>query len=78
MINANTFPFGLIENYDLMNLNYSDCMKDLKNLPTYDIIDAARNFDSLNNYDIDENIVLNLNTRYYSAHEFQSFYHLSF
>ena len=47
-------------------------MKFLENLPTFDITSQAANFDSLKQYDIDENIIDNLNSRYYSAQEFQS------
>ena len=62
------FPYGL----ELLNINYADSMKSLENLPTFDITSQAANFDSLKQYDIDDNIIDNLNSRYYSAQEFQS------
>ena len=65
------FPYGLESNIELLNINYADSMKSLENLPTFDITSQAANFDSLKQYDIDENIIDNLNSRYYSAQEFQ-------
>ena len=65
------FPYGLESNIELLNINYADSMKSLENLPTFDITLQAANFDSLKQYDIDDNIIDNLNSRYYSAQEFQ-------
>ena len=69
---SHIFPYGLESNIELLNINYADSMKSLENLPTFDITSQAANFDSLKQYDIDDNIIDNLNSRYYSAQEFQS------
>ena len=47
-------------------------MKALENLPSYEITSQAANFDALKPSNIDENIINNLNSRYYATHEFQS------
>ena len=48
-------------------------MKSLEeNLPSYEIESKAHSIDSLNQFDIDENIISNLSSRYYSAFEFKN------
>ena len=69
---AQIFPFGLEDDKEVQNIMHSDSMKALENLPSYDIVSKAENFESVMQSDIDENIINNLNSRYYSAHEFQS------
>ena len=69
---AQIFPFGLENNQELLNITHSDLMKALENLPSYEITSQAANFDALKPSNIDENIINNLNSRYYAAREFQS------
>ena len=69
---AEKFPYGLESNYDLINIMTTDSLKSLKNLPTYEIASKAYEIDSMNQYDIDDNIGNNINSRYYSAHEFNN------
>ena len=69
---AEKFPYGLESNYDLINIMTTDSLKSLKILPTYKIASKAYKIDSMNQYDIDDNIVNNINSRYYSAHEFNN------
>ena len=69
---AEKFPYGLESNYDLVNIMTTDSLKVFKNLPTYEIASKAYKIDSMNQYDIDDNIVNNINSRYYSAHEFNN------
>ena len=66
------FPFGLKNNQEVSNIIQTDSMKALENLPSYEITSQATNVDSRKQSDIDENIVNYLNSRYHSAHEFQS------
>ena len=47
----------------------TDSMKLLDNLPNFDIMSKAASFDL---DDLDENMVSNIKSCYYSAHEFQS------
>ena len=69
---ANTFPFGLLDNYDLQHIINSDNLNSLNNLPTYDITSKAHNIAFLNQFDIDKNFTDNINSRYYPVHEFTS------
>ena len=67
---AKIFPFGLENDYGLLNILNADSLKFLENLPTYDITSKA--FVTLKPYDIDHNTISNINSRYYPASEFQS------
>ena len=69
---AEKFPFGLESNYDLINIMTTESLKSLKNLHTYVITSKANNTDFTNQYDIDDNIVNNINSRYYSANKFNN------
>ena len=50
-----------------MNTN---SMKTLDNLPNFEIISKASKFDHLKDNGLDENMISNINSRYYSAHGF--------
>ena len=67
---ANIFPFGHINNFEMENLFSLDssCISD--QIPEFDIFSDALNAGNLKSNDIDENIVYNLNSRYYSCQEF--------
>ena len=69
---AQLFPFGLQNNHDLQNIMNSDSLKFLENLPSYETTSKAYIIDSLSQSDIDENIITNINSRYYSANEFKT------
>ena len=69
---AQLFPFGLQNNHDLQNIVNSDSLKFLENLPSYKTTSKAYSIDSLSQSDIDENIMTNINSRYYSANEFKT------
>ena len=70
--NAHIFPFGLENTHGLQNIIQSDSIASFDCLPSYKIYSEASRFNSLKNSDIDENIVANLNSRYYTAHEFKT------
>ena len=63
---AQLFQFGLENNYDLQNIMNS--LKSLENLPSFNTTSKAYSIDSRL---IDENIITNINSRYYSANEFK-------
>ena len=69
---AQVFPFGLQSNHDLQNIMNSDSLRFLENLPSYITTSKAYSIDSLSEFDIDENITTNINSRYYSANEFKT------
>ena len=68
---AKVFPFGLEDNHDLQNILNSDSLKVLESLPSYETTSKAYSIYSLSQFDIDENIITNINSRYYSANEFE-------
>ena len=71
-IMAEIFPFGLENNYELINIQQTNSLMALENLPSYEITSKASDIESLKHCDIDENTVTNINSRYYPAFEFQS------
>ena len=68
---AETFPFGLETNHELFNINNLDSLKTLEMLPNYEIVSRASDIGALKQFDVDENIINNINFRYYPAYEFQ-------
>ena len=68
---AETFPFGLETNHELFNINNLDSLKTLEMLPNYEIVSRASDIGALKQFDVDENIINNINSRYYPAYEFQ-------
>ena len=46
-------------------------MKALENLPNYEILSKASDFNSLKQADVNKNIITNINSRYYPAREFK-------
>ena len=69
---ANIFPFTLEIDQELECLMNCDSLKFLDNLPSFEITSKACDIDSLNHHDLDENIIDNINSRYYTVHEFKS------
>ena len=69
---AKIFPFGYESNYDLENIMNVDSLKVLDNLPTYEIASKASEVEATNKFDIDENTICNIDSRYYTPHEFQA------
>ena len=69
---AEIFPFGLQDNYEIINILNADSLKFVGNLPSFETISKVREIESLNQYDIDENIVNNINSRYYTVEEFKT------
>ena len=69
---AAIFPFGLENNLELINIINCDSMKSLEHLPSYEITSKASSFDSLKQSDLDENIIANIESRYFPAHEFKN------
>ena len=69
---AALFPFGLENDYELKNVLNNESLKILDNLPTFDIYSKANSLDSLKQFDIDENVIIDINSRYYPVSEFQN------
>ena len=69
---ANIFPFGLESDYDILGINNTDSIKALNLLPNFEIATEAAKIDSLNQNDLDENLINNINSKYYSVKEFNT------
>ena len=69
---ANLFPFGLESDYNISGINNSDSMKTFNLLPKFEISTQAAKIDSLNQHDLDENLINNINSKYYSVKEFNA------
>ena len=69
---ATIFPFGLEDNHELLNIVNTDSIKSLDYLPSYGIVSKAHNIEALNQYDVDANIINNITSQYYFAHEFKA------
>ena len=68
---AQIFPFGLESNHDLQNIINSNSIISYENLPSYEITSKACDIDSLQQYDIDVNVINEINSQYYSANDFE-------
>ena len=64
------FPFGYENNYELQNIINTDNLKSLENLPSYKIASKAYDIDFLKQHDIDDNVIANINSRYYLVNGF--------
>lgn len=69
---AKNFPYGLQDDQEFLDIVNIESLKSLEYLPSYEITSKAHQIDSLNQHDIDENIINNINSRYYPAYEFLS------
>ena len=58
---AEKFHYGLVGNYDLINIMETDSLKSFKNLPTSEIASKAYKTDAMSHCDIDDNIVNTIN-----------------
>ena len=63
------FPFTLLDNMEMLNMNNSDSTKFCKILPKFDVNCITSKFSNLNSYDIDANLPNNVNCKYYSVEE---------
>ena len=64
---AKIFPFGLETNHEIHNINNLDSLKTLEMLPNYEIVSIASDIGALKQFDVDENIINNIISRYYPA-----------
>ena len=69
---SDTFPLGWINNYELSCLNSSDSVLIAEMIPEFHLASEALSINNLNNKDIDENLVDNINCKYYTFKEFSN------
>ena len=81
---SETLPFGLLSNFDLLDLYEIDLPSLLKTLPTFETQSKLTNLPNMNDFDIDENLPSTINSKYYSLNDLNkvkvtkkslSFYH---
>ena len=73
---AKIFPFGHLNNFEIDNINSIDSVILSDLIPEFDLCsDALNTNNNLNSSDIDENMVHNINSKYYSC---QDFYDISY
>ena len=66
---SETFPFGLLSNFDLLDLYEIDLPSLLKTLPTFETQSKLTNLPNMNDFDIDENLPSSINSKYYSLND---------
>ena len=68
-LNAEIFPFGLLSKLELLDLYGVDSPSHLKTLPSFETRSKVINLPNLEDFDIDENVVNAVNSKYYNIHE---------
>ena len=68
-LNAEIFPFGLLSKLELLDLYGVDLPSHLKTLPSFETRSKVINLPNLEDFDIDENVVNAVNSKYYNIHE---------
>ena len=67
--NAEVSPLGLLSKFELLDLNGIDLPSYLQTLPSLETRSKLVNLPNLNDFDIDENIISTINSKYYSVDE---------
>ena len=70
--NADIFPFGYLSRMELLDLNRIDLPSQLNLLPSYDIRPELQNIPTLNDFDVDENYIQTIDSKYYDITDFMS------
>ena len=69
--NHGKFPFTLCNDVLLMNIRNSDSMKMFEALPSFEAVSKVSKFSNLRNNDVDENLPINIDCKYYQVDNFQ-------
>ena len=69
---AQILPFGFVDDLKLPELNSTDKPTNSQNNLTFEISSKIQSIGTLKNADRDENIISNIDSRYYSCHEYHS------
>ena len=70
--NAEMFPFGLLSNDYINNMNSSNSMHKLDMIPEFEITSQITKINEICSNDIDDNIPNNVNCKYFTNEEFSS------
>ena len=63
--NAESFPFFYLDKSDLLDLNGIDLPSQLKLLGSYEIKSRLTNLPSLQDFDVDQNLIHKVNSKYF-------------
>ena len=69
LANSEIFPFGFLSKTELCDLMGVDLPSQVELLPSFEITSKLTNLLNLSSYDLDENLVQTVNSRYYKVHE---------
>ena len=67
--NAEIYPFGLLSKTELCDLLWVDLPSQIESLPSFEIVSKLTNLPNLNSFDIDENLIQAINSKYYKVHD---------
>ena len=63
------FPFGQLDNDELLNLYEASFPSLADSLPSFEIVSGLSNLPNLEDYDVDEHLPSNINSNYYTLKE---------
>ena len=66
---AEIFPFGLLSKTELCDLLEVELPFQIESLPSSEIVSKLSNLPNLNSFDIDENLIQTINSKYYKVQE---------
>ena len=69
LANAKNFPFGFLSKTQLCELYGNDSPSQVDTLPSLEILSKLNNIPSLNSFDIDENFVHTIDSKYYRVQD---------
>ena len=64
------FPYGLLSDTDIININSSSSMRILDMIPEFEIVSATSKMNDMSSSDIDKNLPGNINCKYFTNEEF--------
>ena len=68
--NVDIFPFGYLSKMELLDLNGIDLPSQLNLLPSYDIRSKLQNIPTLNDFNVDENYLQAIDSKYYDITDY--------
>ena len=68
-LNAEIFPFGVLSKFELLDLYGIDLPSHLETLPSFETCSKLENLPHMNDFDIDDNIVNTISSKYHTLNE---------
>ena len=69
LANAEIFPFGFLSKIELYDLLGVDLPSQVEQLPSFEVQSKLTNMPNLNSFDLDENVVQMINSKYYKVQD---------